>query len=598
MTAYRAPTADIRFVLDKLVDLSALNDLPGLREATEDVAHAALEEAGRFAAEELAPLNREGDIHGVAFKDKAVRAAPGFAAAYRAFVDGGWPSLPFPPAIGGQGLPEVVAAAANEIWHSANMSFALCPMLTEAAVVALSAHADEELRRRYLPKLVSGEWAGTMNLSEPQAGSDLAAVKTRAVPEGDHYLLSGQKIFITWGDQDFTDNIIHLVLARTPDAPPGIKGISLFLAPKFLPDESGAPGRRNDVYPVSIERKLGIHASPTCVMSYGDNGGAVGYLVGELHDGIACMFTMMNHARIAVGVQGLSVSERALQQAARYARERRQGRAPGKPGASDRQESAALIEHADVRRMLMLMKAGTEAMRAVAYTTAAALDYMRHSDDAELQQAQAERFALLTPMVKGWLTELAQELTYLGVQAHGGMGFIEETGAAQHYRDARIVTIYEGTTGIQAQDLVGRKIIRDSGRAVSALIEDMRATHYDLLAEHPALSQLSLKLERAVDDLEAAVRWLLAHHEKDAHAPGAAAVNFLMLLGTVCGGWQMARAACVAIHGALKDEDEFLRDKLITVRFYFDHFMPRVAAYRRMIEAGSESTMALAAERF
>ncbi|MGI9228272.1 MAG: acyl-CoA dehydrogenase [Gammaproteobacteria bacterium] len=588
MTSYRAPVTDMQFVLNKLAGLPDLSKLPGLEDTSEYIVTSVLEEAGRFAADVLAPLNRRGDLEGAGFKEKAVISTPGFAAAYQGFVEGGWQTLPFSPALGGQGLPEVVAVAVNEIWQSANMSFALCPLLTEGAIVALNAHADDELQQKYMPKMISGEWTGTMNLTESQAGSDLAAVKTRAVPEGDHYRITGQKIFITWGDHDFADNIIHMVLARTPDAPPGIKGISLFLVPKFVLNEDGSPGERNDVYPVSIEHKLGIHASPTCVMSYGDNGGAIGYLVGDLHDGIGCMFTMMNHARIAVGIQGLSISERAWQQAAQYATEREQGQAPGK------KDRATLIDHADVRRMLLLMKAGIEAMRAIIYTTTVALDYLHHATDAELKQSCTERFALLTPVVKGWSTELAQELTYLGVQVHGGMGFIEETGAAQHYRDARIVTIYEGTTGIQAQDLVGRKIIRDNGKAVTDLITEMRAVQTSLQAKPEALQVIAANLAAAIDDLEAATRWLLDNHEQDSYAAGSSAVNFLMLMGTVCGGWQMARAAAIAA----AEDTAFNRNKLITARFYAEHFLPRTKGYLGMITAGSESIMALKADQF
>ncbi len=588
MTDYAAPITDMQFALHQLAGLNQLNKLPGLQAATDDVVEAVLTEASRFAGEVLAPLNRTGDSTGARFSDNAVTSVPGFAAAYQDFVAGGWPALPFAPELGGQGLPEVVAAAANEIWQSANMAFALCPMLTEGAVVAMHTHASEALQQTYLPKLVTGEWTGTMNLTEPQAGSDLAAVKTRAVPEGEHYLISGQKIYITWGDHDLTDNIMHLVLARTPEAPPGIKGISLFLVPKFLLNADGSPGKRNDVYPVSIEHKLGIHASPTCVMSYGDNGGAVGYLVGELHDGIGCMFTMMNHARIAVGIQGLSISERAYQQARHYAKDRQQGRTPGKQGR------ALIIDHADVRRMLMFMRAGTEAMRALAYVTAASLDIMHHAEPDEDKEHHAMRFALLTPVVKGWSSELAQELTSLGIQVHGGMGYVEETGAAQHYRDARIISIYEGTTGIQAQDLIGRKIIRDNGKAVTALLAEMRAVQTALDSRDTALKIIAARLQAAIDDLDAACQWVLANFQDDYHVAGSVAVNFLMLMGTVCGGWQMARAAAIAA----QDDSLFNRSKVITARFYAEHFLPRTTGYLTTITAGSEAVMALDVAQF
>ncbi len=589
MSNYTAPIRDMRFVLNELAGLSAINQLPGLEDATEDIVDAVVEEAAKFARDVLAPTNHSGDIAGAAFKDGRVIPAEGFDNAYRAFVEGGWSSLPFPPEIGGQGLPELVAAATNEIWQSANMAFALCPMLTEGCVVALETHGSADLKAIFLPKLVSGEWAGTMNLTEPQAGSDLAAVKTRAVPNGDHYLLSGRKIFITWGDHDFTDNIVHLVLARLPDAPPGIKGISLFLVPKLQVNADASTGQRNDVYPISIEHKLGIHASPTCVMSYGDNGGAVGYLVGAENDGITCMFTMMNHARLSVGIQGLSISGRAYQQALDYAKDREQGKVPGQPGR------AKIIDHADVRRMLMLMKSGCEAMRAVAYVTAASLD---HINQASNTSYHTERFALLTPVVKAWCTELAQEITYLGVQVHGGMGYIEETGAAQHYRDARITTIYEGTSGIQAQDLVGRKIIKDGGKAVKVLISEIEQVIAELSDSDLSQGILKRELTDATGKLEQATDWLLQNYQDDANAPGSIAINFLMLMGYVCGGWQMARAALIAQKKSTSSGDDFYRSKIVTARFYAEHYLSRSSGHFSAIRAGSESIMALDAEQF
>ena len=584
MNNYTAPTRDMRFVLNELAGLSAINQLPGLEEATEDIVDAVLEEAARFAATVLAPLNRPGDIAGAQFKDAGVMPPEGFRDAYRAFVEGGWASLPFEPGFGGQGLPELVAAAVNEIWQSANMGFSLCPMLTEGCAVALGIHGSHDLKAIFLPKLVSGEWAGTMNLTEPQAGSDLAEIKTRAAPNGDTYLISGRKIFITWGDHDFTDNILHLVLARLPDAPPGIKGISLFLVPKYLVNADGSTGRRNDVHPVSIEHKLGIHSSPTCVMSYGDNGGAHGYLVGAEHDGIACMFTMMNHARLSVGIQGLSVSERAYQHALAYAKEREQGRRPGQPGR------ARIIQHADVRRMLMLMKTGCEAMRALAYVAAASLDHKNRAADGS---GHGDRFALLTPVVKAWCTELAQEITSLGIQVHGGMGYIEETGAAQYFRDARITNIYEGTTGIQAQDLVGRKVIRDNGKAIRELIGEIRQTRAGLSDADPGQAVIRRALGDASEHLAQATGWLLDNYRDDPDAPGSAAVNFLMLMGYVCGGWQMARAAMIAAQKSASTDDGFYRSKIVTARFYAEHYLPRTAGHFSAIRAGSGSIMAL-----
>ena len=589
MSNYFAPTRDMRFVLNELAGLSDVNQLPGLEEATAEIVDAVLEEAGRFAAEVLAPLNQPGDMAGADFTDDRVIPPQGFRDAYQAFVEGGWASLPFEPEYGGQGLPELVAAATNEIWQSANMAFALCPMLTEGCAVALGIHGSHDMKAIFLPKLVSGEWAGTMNLTEPQAGSDLAAIKTRAVPNGDTYLLSGRKIFITWGDHDFTDNILHLVLARLPDAPPGIKGISLFLVPKYLVNADGSTGRRNDVYPVSIEHKLGIHSSPTCVMSYGDNGGAHGYLVGEKHNGIACMFTMMNHARLSVGIQGLSISERAYQQALGYAKEREQGKIPGRSGR------ARIIEHADVRRMLMLMKSGCEAMRALAYVSAASLDYTNRSADGG---NHGERFALLTPVVKAWSTELAQEITSLGLQVHGGMGYIEETGAAQHFRDARISSIYEGTNGIQAQDLVGRKVIRDNGKAIGELIDEINRTITELSDTDANQTVIKRALGDATEKLAQAADWLLQNYRDDPNAPGSVAINFLMLMGYVCGGWQMARAALVATEIAASSNDEFYRSKTVTARFYAEQYLPRCTGHFTAIQAGSESIMALDAEQF
>ena len=468
-------------------------------------------------------------------------------------------------------------------------------MLTEGAAIALDIHGSSELKDTYLPKMVSGEWTGTMNLTEPQAGSDLAAVKTKATPNGDHYLISGQKIYITWGDQEFSENIIHLVLARLPDAPPGIKGISLFLVPKFLLNEDGSIGERNDAYPISIEHKLGIHASPTCVMSFGDNGGAVGYLVGEQHNGIACMFTMMNHARIAVGVEGMSISERAYQHALSYAKERVQGQPLGIKGKS------GIINHADVRRMLMLMKAGTEAMRAFCYVSASSLDHIHYSEDEQDRDFHRSRFALLTPVVKAWCTELAQELTYLGVQIHGGMGFIEETGAAQHYRDARITTIYEGTTGIQALDLVGRKVIRDNGEALRHFIEELKQTAEELSTSgNDKIVTLVNNYDDGIEALEDAANYLIENYQQDLILPGAIAFNFLMLMGTVCGGWQMCKSALIAIRKldeGVSDVD-FYEAKIITARFYVEHILPRSNSYLQSILAGSETIMALKEEQF
>ncbi|TVQ48290.1 MAG: acyl-CoA dehydrogenase [Gammaproteobacteria bacterium] len=592
--SYTAPIKDMRFVINEIAGLDQLNALPAFDMASPDLVDTVLEEAGRLAAEVLAPTNWPGDQTGTRVENDAVVVPEVFREAYRQFIEGGWPALPCNPEFDGQGLPHVVATAAMEMWKSANLAFSLCPMLTHGAVEALEAHGSEELRRAYLAKLITGEWTGTMNLTEPQAGSDLAAITTRAVPEGDHYRITGRKIYITWGDHDLTDNVIHLVLARLPDAPEGVKGISLFLVPKFLLDADGRPAERNDVKAVSVEHKLGIHGSPTCVMSYGDEGGAIGYLVGEENNGLACMFTMMNHARLAVGVEGLSISERAYQLALAYARDRVQGYVPGEA------ERVRIIRHPDVRRMLLTMKSSIEAMRAMAYVASASLDFSLQAEDPELRARHQARIDLLTPVVKGWCTELGQEMASLGVQIHGGMGYVEETGAAQHLRDARITTIYEGTTGIQANDLAGRKVIRDGGRAMAALLAEMRETQAELSEAGEPHAGIATRLAGGIEALEASVGWLLEHSANDPHAMGSAGVNLLMLTGTVAGGWLMGRGALAASR-RLADGDtdrEYLEAKLVTAQFYAEHLLPRAGAYRDAILAGSESMMALNEEQF
>ncbi|NNL05337.1 MAG: acyl-CoA dehydrogenase, partial [Xanthomonadales bacterium] len=469
MSDYTFPYKDAEFLLEEIVDFDGLCDEGGLDEVNSELATAVLEEANRLATEVIAPLNWIGNEKGATLGENGVQETPGFKEAYWQMVESGWCSLGFPEDWGGQGMPQVLATATDEIWQSANLGFSLCTMLTHGAVEALLAHGTDEQRQAYLEKLVSGEWTGTMCLTEPQAGSDLAAVATRALPEGDHFRLSGQKIYITWGDHQMTENVIHLVLARLPDAPQGVKGISLFLVPKFLLDENGEPGEPNDVKCISLEHKLGIHGSPTCTMALGEDDGAVGYLVGEPHNGLAAMFTMMNDARQRVGLQGLAASERSYQQALAYAKDRLQG--TRKDGSR-----YPIINFPDVRRMLLLMKSGIEAMRALSYTAAAEIDRCRFAQDPGAKARHSARVDLYTPIVKGWLTEMSIELTSHGVQVHGGMGYVEETGSAQHFRDARITTIYEGTTGIQANDLVGRKTLADGGEAVGALIAEIRET--------------------------------------------------------------------------------------------------------------------------
>ena len=596
MSTYIAPLRDMRFVMTELADLGALSSLPGLEEVTPELADAVLEEAAKLAAEVLAPLNKTGDEQGARLTPDGVVAADGFAQAYRQFSAGGWGGLSGDPAFGGQGLPELLNAAAVEMWNSANMAFALCPVLTAGATEALRQHGSEELRQRYLQNLVSGAWTGTMNLTEPQAGSDLAAVRTKAVPEGDHYRLYGQKIFITWGDHDMTDNVIHLVLARTPDAPEGVRGISLFLVPKFLLNADGSPGQRNDVHCVSLEHKLGIHASPTCVMSFGDRDGAIGYLVGHENKGLAHMFTMMNEARQKVGVQGLAIAERAYQQAREYAKERVQGR----PAASRSGQAVAIIHHPDVRRMLLTMKSQIEAMRAFAYVIAADMDRThRHPDDSERARRQA-RVDLLIPVLKGWCTELGVEIASLGVQVHGGMGYIEETGACQFLRDARIATIYEGTTGIQAADLVGRKLASDGGAAMAALIVEMQSVALELERSADArLVPIGIAFAVSVQALEDATGWMLRTGASGIDEALASSVDYLMMTGYVCGGWQMARAALAASkNDAAGDDQDFQRTKLATARFYAEKILPKAHALRETILRGASGAIDIPIEQF
>ncbi|MDN0075290.1 acyl-CoA dehydrogenase [Crenobacter sp. SG2303] len=589
MSNYTAPVRDMLFVMNELAGLDAVGTLPGYEEASADLAEAILEEAGRFAGEVIAPLNVIGDREGSRLIDGKVVPPTGFADAYRQFVDGGWGAVASEIDHGGQGLPQLLAKPVTEMWNSANLSFALCPMLTQGALEALEHHGSDELKAVYLSKLATGEWTGTMNLTEPQAGSDLAAVRTKAVPEGDHYRISGNKIFITWGEHDMTDNIVHLVLARLPDAPEGVKGISLFVVPKYLVNADGSLGLRNDVQCVSLEHKMGIHGSPTAVLAFGEKDGAIGYLVGEPNRGLEYMFTMMNHARLGVGLEGVAISERAYQQARDYARDRVQGKAIGQRAAG------AIIKHPDVRRMLMLMKSQTEAMRALAYVTAAYMDQAaRHPDPVQRAYYQA-RVDLLTPVVKGWSTETAQEVTSLGVQVHGGMGFIEETGAAQHMRDARIITIYEGTTGIQANDLLGRKTVREEGKTLQALIEEIRADVARVAElEGEAFRQIAAGLEEALRVLEATASHLIATAANDMPLAFSGAVPYLMQLGIVCGGWQMARAACIAkARLDAGDDVAFHQAKIVSAQFYATHVLPRAQAHAHAALHGGQATLAL-----
>src|SRR5512134_1246876 len=585
MSAYVAPLKDMRFVLHELAGLAEVARLPGCGEATPDTVDAILAEAAKFASGVLDPLNRTGDQEGARWKDGAVTTPKGFKDAYRQYVEGGWGALPIDAEWGGQGLPKLVATPVEEMWCSANMSFSLCPMLTQGALHALELRGAPALQKTFLPKMASGEWTGTMNLTEPQAGSDLALLKTRAVREGDHYRISGQKIFITYGEHDYTDNIVHLVLARTPDAPEGVKGISLFIVPKFLVNADGSLGARNGAHCASIEHKLGIHGSPTAVMVFDK---AVGYLVGEENRGLEYMFIMMNAARFAVGLEGVAIAERAYQRALAYARERVQGRDLAGGG------SVPIIRHPDVRRMLMLMKSQTEAMRALAYVVAAALDAAARHPDAKARQHNQAFVDLMIPVVKGWSTETGIEVASLGVQVHGGMGFIEETGAAQHLRDARITTIYEGTTGIQANDLVGRKTARDGGASARAVIAEIQKTATQLTGHaNRDLHPVGAALAEAIVPLEDAVEWVAKSAGKDVLSTFAGAVPFLKLMGIVAGGWQMARAALAAERKLGGADRAFCAAKLSTARFYADQVLVQAPGLRDTVVRGASAVMAV-----
>ncbi len=580
MSSYRAPIEDMTFLIDEVLDVGqALGSLPAFEElgVGPDLSTALLDEGARLAADVLAPLRRVGDEHPATCRDGAVTLSPGYGEALQQLGAGGWMGISSDPAYGGQGLPELYATAACEMWNSANLAFGLAPMLSSGAALAIHAHASEELKQRYLPKMHSGEWAGTMNLTESGAGSDLGVMKTRAVPEGDHYRIHGQKIYITWGDHDATDNIIHLVLAKLPDAPEGSRGISLFLVPKFLVNEDGSLGARNDVYPVSTEHKLGIHGSPTCVMAFGDNEGALGYLVGEKNRGLACMFTMMNEARLKVGVQGLGAAEGAYQKAVAYARERVQG-------------GVAIIEHPDVRRMLLTMRALIEAMRALVYAEAVTMDLAHRGSEADRAGHQF-RIDLMIPVIKGWMTEVGQELTSLGVQVHGGMGYIEETGAAQYLRDVRITSIYEGTNGIQAADLVSRKLGRDQGGAMRDALADVATTVAALRdAGQPALAVIADRLAAALADVEETTARLLEGLQTAPDQALGASFDYMMQCGYLFGGWHLARSALVAQErldsGA---ENPFYERKIATARFYAEQVLPRCRAHAGAIMAGPEA---------
>ena len=585
---YQPPVEDMKFVLRHLVGLDRVAALDGYDMVSEDLVDAVLDEAGKLAGEVIAPLNHAGDMAGsVRNADGSVTTPDGFSDAWKAMSEGGWVGLNADPEYGGQGLPQCVSAAVNEMWNSANMSFALCQLLTQGAIHALEVVGSDEQKATYLPKLNAGEWTGTMNLTEPQAGTDLAALRTTATPEGDHYRIRGQKIYITYGEHDMSENIVHLVLARLPDAPPGVKGISLFVVPKFLVNEDGSVGERNEVHCLSIEKKMGIKASPTAVLQYGQDKGAIGHLLGEENRGLDCMFLMMNSARFDVGLQGLSMSDRAYQQAVAYARDRVQGT------PLEREKGDTIIHHPDVLRLLTAMRSEIEAMRALLLVGGFSLD-MAHEEagaDAEFWETRAN---LLIPVIKGWLTERSLQLTSDALQVHGGMGFIEETGAAQHYRDARILPIYEGTTAIQANDLVFRKTLRDGGAAVRSLIAEIRADMDEIASGGNGVGATASAMRAACDTAEAALDTLLARANwpRDAAASGA---DFLMMLGYLSGGWQLARGAAVAARSAASGEGdpEFMAAKQATAGAYMAHSLPEVSKMAAKILGGPDALSAI-----
>ncbi|HEX7635453.1 MAG TPA: acyl-CoA dehydrogenase [Noviherbaspirillum sp.] len=595
--SYVAPLKDMLFVLNELAGLPEVNALPGCADASPETVEAVLEEHAKFCSEVVAELNVAGDREPSWWQDGKVTTTKGFKEAFRAFSEAGWQGVQHPVEFGGQGLPKLVATPCIEMLNSANLSFALCPLLTDGAIEALMTAGSEEQKNLYLANLISGKWTGTMNLTEPQAGSDLALVRTRAVPQGDGtYKISGTKIFITYGEHDMAENIVHLVLARTPNAQEGVKGISLFVVPKFLVNADGSLGARNDVHCVSIEHKLGIKASPTAVLQFGDHGGAVGALVGEENRGLEYMFIMMNAARFAVGMQGIGIAERAYQKAVQYARDRLQSRdLAGSCGP------VAIIRHPDVRRMLMSMRAQTEAARALAYVTAAASDVARHHVDDAVRKVNQSFYEYMVPIVKGWSTEMSLDVTSNGVQVHGGMGFIEETGAAQYYRDARILPIYEGTTAIQANDLVGRKTARDAGAIAKEVLAQVRRTEEELSASSsPDLAVICARLAAGSNALEEVVNYIVANFKSDIKGVFAGSVPYLKLAGIVLGGWQMARAALAAQRKLKAGEGDakFYQAKIATARFFADHMLPQAAAYRTAIVEGSAGVLALPEDQF
>jgi 3-(methylthio)propanoyl-CoA dehydrogenase len=594
---YKAPLKDMLFAIKHIANIDAVSKIPGFEDAGYDTAEAVLEECAKFNEGVLAPLNWTGDINPSSFKDGVVTTTPGFKEAYKQYAEGGWQGLQHPTEFGGQGLPKTIGAACGEMLNSANMSFALCPLLSDGAIEALLTAGSDALKATYLENLVSGKWTGTMNLTEPQAGSDLAMVRTKAEPQPDGtYKVFGTKIYITYGEHDMAENLVHLVLARVVGAPEGVKGISLFVVPKFMVNKDGSLGARNDVHCVSIEHKMGIKASPTAVLQYGDHGGAVGYLVGQENRGLEYMFIMMNAARYAVGMQGIAIAERAYQKAVGYAKDRVQSR----PVDGSIAASAPIIHHPDVKRMLMTMRAYTEGCRAMAAGAAAAYDAAHHHIDADVRKQNAAFYEFMVPLVKGYSTEMSLEVTSLGVQVHGGMGFIEETGAAQYYRDAKILTIYEGTTAIQANDLVGRKTARDGGQTAKAIVAQIEATEKEL-AKRASVQGLAVlkRLTAARKALIDVIEFVAGNTKASPNAVFAGSVPYLMLAGNVFAGWQMARSLMAAEDClAAGDDTAFMQAKITTARFYADHLLSKAPGVRDSIVEGAECVTALALEAF
>jgi len=595
--SYIAPVKDMLFAIEHLAGIEQVARIPGFEDAGLDTAQAVLEEAAKFNEGVLAPLNWEGDKYPSSWHDGKVTATPGFKEAHRQFAEAGWQGLQHPVDFGGQGLPKTIGAAVGEMQNSANMSFALCPLLSDGAIEALLTAGSDELNAIYLEKLVSGAWTGTMNLTEPQAGSDLAMVRSRAEPQPDgSYKISGTKIFITWGEHDLTDNIVHLVLARVSGAPEGVKGISLFVVPKFLVNKDGSLGARNDVHCVSIEHKMGIKASPTAVLQFGDKGGAVGYLVGQENRGLEYMFIMMNAARFGVGVQGIAIAERAYQKAVSFARERVQSR----PVDGSMPGSAPIIHHPDVKRMLMTMRSYVQGCRSMALVAAAAYDAAHHHPDPEVRKPNQAFYEFMVPLIKGYSTEMSLEVTSLGVQVHGGMGFIEETGAAQYYRDAKILTIYEGTTAIQANDLVGRKTARDGGQTAKAIAGQIERTEGELTANGSADAlAVAKRLKAAREAFVEVVDFVAGNTKASPNAVFAGSVPYLMLAGNVMAGWQLARALLVAQSQIAAGQDvAFMQAKIVTARFYADHMLTKVPGLRDAVLEGSQSVTDLALDAY